>query len=223
MRAAKVVFNTSVLLLSATILNAAVLLDNTSSNVDAFLSGGFSNPGRHAISFHTGSTAYVLNSVTILPMLSSTSQTGPVTFSLYEADSSGTPTNAITSITQTATFAVRSQANSSNYSTSTLDNSFVIKANSYYSLLISTTVANAALAISYPDTPYAVGSSGLTYLGRAATSSNTWGQFRPVNNALFKLTGTVFVPEPSTYLMGSMASALLIGIARRRKKTAFLG
>jgi hypothetical protein len=201
MKAAKIVTISSLLMLYTTILNAAVLLDNTSSNVDAFLSGGFSNPIRHAISFRTGSTAYVLNSVTILPMVSNTAQSGQITFALYEADSTGTPTNAITSVTQTGTFAVRSQANSSNYSTSSLDNTFVVKANSYY-----------------PDTPYSVGSSGLTYLGRAATSSNTWESFRPVNNALFKLTGTIFVPEPSTYALAITSSLLLLGFARYRDR-----
>jgi len=195
--------------------NAAVLLDNTYVGVYPYIVTAISDPFKHGIAFHTGSTSYVLNSVTVLPVMVNSTQTGTIDFMLYNADATGKPTSLITSVTRPTTFKQFGLASSADYSTSQLDSNFVINKNSNYALVITSSFASARLAISEPDTPYSVSNSGLSYLGRVTTSGTAWGTVSPVNNALFRLSGSV-VPEPSTYVLAAIATCMIAFLVRRR-------
>ena len=178
---------------------------------------GSSTNARAAQGFTMGTIAFDLNKVALT--LGGGQNNGTPSFDLY-SDNAGEPGSLIQNI---AYLSSAIPSGPPTFYAQTNTSTFRLQANTKYWFVISEASGGSGQAAfnwgtSDQGSPQQVAGSGVTYLGTLA-QANTGGPWTASNSALsIKLSGTVVVPEPSTYALATIASGLMALIARRRQE-----
>ena len=171
----------------------------------------------------TPQSNFTLSSLQLV-LVSVSQQTGDLTISLYQADGSNAPTGSVlaskteTGVNFQALQAGLTAANATQFDLTT--GSWNVNSGSKYVLTISSNLTNPqgfadTNPVSFPTT------SDATYLGMVSSSNSgsSWGSLQTGAAPWIILSGnTVPVPEPSTYVLGTIATGMIAYVSRHRKK-----
>ena len=174
----------------------------------------------YAQGFTTGTSLYDLNSVD-LPLAVTGAGNGSPQLQIY-SDNAGNPGTALIATFTNPTFGAQSLYNLS------LSKPFAMSASTSYWLVLSDSTAASQTKFNwyYSDTfsaPTGQNGSGLTYL--AAARSLNGGAAWTTNNG-FAQTGITVnataVPEPGTYVLGTIATGVMAAVTHRRRQKRLL-